>query len=70
MEILRIAEVEGEVWADAQLTIPVRQILVPQILNWRSLGHSRICLIDGGGKRMINSRARDGSVKPWDQKRK
>ena len=66
MEILRIAEVEGEVWADAQLTIPVRQILVQQILNWRSLGHSRICLIDGGWK---ENDKENGSLEPWDQKR-
>ena len=49
-EILRIAEVEGEVWTEAQLTIPERQHMVSQPFDWRSSGHSKICFVDGAWK--------------------
>ena len=46
-EILRYAEVESEVWAEAQTTIPERQVLGPQKFEWQALGQSKICFIDG-----------------------
>ena len=41
---------EGEVWAEAKLTVPERKIIVPQTLDWHSLGHSKVCFIDGAWK--------------------
>ena len=46
-EILRYAEVESEVWAEAHTTIPERQVLGPQNFEWQASGQSRICFIDG-----------------------
>ena len=49
-EILRYAEVESEVWAEAQTTIPERQVLGPQKFEWQASGQSKICFIDGSWK--------------------
>lgn len=46
-KILRAAEVEGEVWSEAQLAIPPNKKVVPPVFDWQSLGLSRICFIDG-----------------------
>lgn len=46
-EILRYAEVESEVWAEAQTTIPERQVSGPQTFDWQASGQSNVCFIDG-----------------------
>lgn len=46
-EILKIAEVESEVWAEVQITILERQFLGTHPFDRQSSGHSRVCIIDG-----------------------
>ena len=46
-EILRIAEVEGVVWADAQLTVPERHQSTLISSDWLSSAQSRVCFVDG-----------------------
>lgn len=46
-EILRIAQVEAVVWAEAQLTIPDQHQTNIFSADWLSLEVSTICFVDG-----------------------
>ena len=46
-EILRRADVEGSLWAEAQLLVQENQGFPPTDGSWQTLGSSRVCYIDG-----------------------
>lgn len=69
-KILRIAEVESDLWAEAQLTIPQRSSTTPQILDWHSMGAPKICFVDGVWKEHDNFQGKDGFIEHLILKRR